>query len=63
MLLTVDDTGCKRNLSMFQSSIGGRITVFQSILPSVGPGKLTSREDPNERAATVSICYMWHGLW
>ena len=38
---------------MFQASTGGRITVFQSVLPSLGPGRLSSREDPNERASTV----------
>ncbi len=30
--------------------IGGRITVFQTQLPTVGPGALKSREDPNQRA-------------
>lgn len=29
---------------------GGRITVFQARLPSIGPGALTSREDPSQRA-------------
>ncbi|CAG0920020.1 unnamed protein product [Notodromas monacha] len=30
--------------------IGGRVTVFQTQLPDVGPGALKSREDPNQRA-------------
>ncbi|KAG1688209.1 Protein transport protein Sec24B [Nymphon striatum] len=30
---------------------GGRISVLQTSLPSIGPGKLKSREDPNQRAA------------
>ncbi|XP_039293836.1 protein transport protein Sec24A isoform X2 [Nilaparvata lugens] len=29
---------------------GGRVTVFQARLPSVGPGALASREDPSQRA-------------
>lgn len=32
------------------SSTGGRVTVFQAALPSVGPGTLTPREDPSKRA-------------
>ncbi|VDK42061.1 unnamed protein product [Anisakis simplex] len=32
--------------------IGGRITVLQTILPNLGPGALTSREDPNQRASS-----------
>ncbi|VDM38366.1 unnamed protein product [Toxocara canis] len=32
--------------------IGGRITVLQTVLPNVGPGALTSREDPNQRASS-----------
>nr|NVI78019.1 Sec24AB ortholog [Cucujiformia] len=31
---------------------GGRVTVFQASLPNVGPGALTSREDPSLRATT-----------
>ena len=34
------------------SPVGGRLTVLTSILPSVGPGSLKPREDPNQRAAT-----------
>ena len=30
------------------------MTVFQQSLPSIGPGKLESREDPNLRAGEVS---------
>ncbi|VDN56440.1 unnamed protein product [Dracunculus medinensis] len=29
--------------------IGGRVTVLQTVLPSIGPGSLVSREDPNQR--------------
>lgn len=34
------------------SPIGGRITVMTTTLPSVGPGALQSREDPNQRAGS-----------
>jgi len=30
------------------------VTVFQQSLPSIGPGKLESREDPNLRAGEVT---------
>ena len=30
------------------------MSVFQTQLPSVGPGALKTREDPNERAGKVS---------
>ncbi|CAL4072677.1 unnamed protein product [Meganyctiphanes norvegica] len=33
------------------SPIGGRITVMSAALPTVGPGSLSAREDPNQRAA------------
>uniref|UniRef100_A0A1I7YZF0 Protein transport protein SEC24 n=1 Tax=Steinernema glaseri TaxID=37863 RepID=A0A1I7YZF0_9BILA len=33
------------------ADIGGRITVMQASLPNMGPGKLESREDPNQRAS------------
>ncbi|CAH0727959.1 unnamed protein product, partial [Brenthis ino] len=33
------------------SPTGGRITVFQTCLPNVGPGALQSREDPNARSS------------
>jgi protein transport protein SEC24 len=34
----------------FQAPTGGRMTVFQSCLPNHGPGLLTAREDPSQRA-------------
>lgn len=30
---------------------GGRVTVFQTCLPNIGPGALQSREDPNNRSS------------
>nr|NVI77946.1 Sec24AB ortholog [Cucujiformia] len=33
------------------SATGGRVTVFQASLPNIGPGALTAREDPNQRAS------------
>ena len=30
---------------------GGRVTVFQCVLPQKGPGALESREDPNQRSS------------
>lgn len=32
------------------SPTGGRVTVFQTCLPNLGPGALQAREDPNSRA-------------
>lgn len=34
------------------SSTGGRISVFQTQLPTLGAGALRSREDPNQRSST-----------
>lgn len=39
-----------RNGTVTSPVAGGRITVFQSSLPSYGPGTLSPREDPNQRA-------------
>lgn len=36
----------------FQAPTGGRVTVMQTALPNIGPGKLQNREDPNQRAST-----------
>lgn len=33
------------------NATGGRVTVFQASLPNIGPGALTAREDPSQRAA------------
>ena len=38
---------------VLQSSTGGRISLVQTQLPTVGPGALKNREDPNERAGKV----------
>nr|CAB3265935.1 protein transport protein Sec24A [Phallusia mammillata] len=35
------------------SPFGGRVTVFQQAIPSIGPGTLKSREDPNSRAGQI----------
>ncbi|XP_071496499.1 protein transport protein Sec24A-like isoform X1 [Diadema antillarum] len=37
------------------SATGGRVTIFQCTLPSVGVGALKSREDPNQRATAKSV--------
>ncbi|XP_027865114.1 protein transport protein Sec24B isoform X1 [Xiphophorus couchianus] len=34
------------------SPTGGRVTLFQTQLPTLGAGKLQSREDPNQRSST-----------
>lgn len=40
------------------NATGGRVTVFQASLPNVGPGALTSREDPSQRSqAEVTIIF------
>ncbi|XP_053556160.1 protein transport protein Sec24B [Bombina bombina] len=40
------------------SPTGGRISVFQTQLPSVGAGLLQSREDPNQRSSTKGIQHL-----
>ena len=43
----------------FQGPTGGRVTVFQSGLPSAGAGSLKAREDPNQRAnSKVNVALM-----
>lgn len=37
------------------SPTGGRVSVFQTQLPTLGAGKLQSREDPNQRSST-KVC-------
>ncbi|KAG2466617.1 SC24B protein, partial [Polypterus senegalus] len=37
------------------SAPGGRISVFQTQLPSLGAGLLQSREDPNQRSSTKDV--------
>lgn len=38
------------------SPTGGRVSVFQTQLPSLGAGLLQSREDPNQRSSTKVLC-------
>lgn len=38
------------------SPTGGRVSVFQTQLPSLGAGLLQSREDPNQRSSTKVFC-------
>ncbi|KAM4808975.1 protein transport protein Sec24B isoform 2-T2 [Rhinophrynus dorsalis] len=40
------------------SSTGGRISVFQTQLPSLGAGLLHSREDPNQRSSTKGVQHL-----
>lgn len=45
------------------SPTGGRVTVFQTQLPTLGAGALQSREDPNQRSSTKAsrrerTCFM-----
>ncbi|XP_073458352.1 protein transport protein Sec24B isoform X1 [Aquarana catesbeiana] len=40
------------------SPTGGRISVFQTQLPSLGAGLLQSREDPNQRSSTKGIQHL-----
>uniref|UniRef100_G3PWY8 SEC24 homolog B, COPII coat complex component n=1 Tax=Gasterosteus aculeatus aculeatus TaxID=481459 RepID=G3PWY8_GASAC len=37
------------------SPTGGRVTVFQTQLPTLGAGSLQSREDPNQRSSTKHL--------
>ena len=38
---------------LLQHPTGGRVTVLQTVLPTVGPGALESREDSNQRTSKV----------
>ncbi|XP_042325070.1 protein transport protein Sec24B isoform X2 [Sceloporus undulatus] len=40
------------------SPTGGRISVFQTQLPSLGIGRLQSREDPNQRSSTKVVQHL-----
>ncbi|KAJ8276738.1 hypothetical protein COCON_G00084900 [Conger conger] len=40
------------------SPTGGRVSVFQTQLPSLGVGALKSREDPNQRAAAKDVQHL-----
>ncbi|XP_058857870.1 protein transport protein Sec24B isoform X2 [Acipenser ruthenus] len=40
------------------SSTGGRVSVFQTQLPSLGAGLLHSREDPNQRSSTKVVQHL-----
>uniref|UniRef100_A0A7N6AU13 SEC24 homolog B, COPII coat complex component n=1 Tax=Anabas testudineus TaxID=64144 RepID=A0A7N6AU13_ANATE len=40
------------------SPTGGRVTVFQTQLPTLGAGMLQSREDPNQRSSTKGVPHL-----
>uniref|UniRef100_A0A8C8JU64 SEC24 homolog B, COPII coat complex component n=1 Tax=Oncorhynchus tshawytscha TaxID=74940 RepID=A0A8C8JU64_ONCTS len=40
------------------SPTGGRVSVFQTQLPTLGPGLLQSREDPNQRSSTKGVQHL-----
>ncbi|XP_040904384.1 protein transport protein Sec24B isoform X2 [Toxotes jaculatrix] len=40
------------------SSTGGRVTVFQTQLPTLGAGMLQSREDPNQRSNSKGVQHL-----
>ncbi|XP_030001239.1 protein transport protein Sec24B isoform X2 [Sphaeramia orbicularis] len=40
------------------SPTGGRVTVFQTQLPTLGAGLLQSREDPNQRSSTKGVQHL-----
>ncbi|KAL4641601.1 protein transport protein Sec24B isoform X4 [Arapaima gigas] len=40
------------------SPTGGRVSVFQTQLPTVGAGLLQSREDPNQRSSTKGVQHL-----
>lgn len=49
------DTNCALGAGLqtafkLMSPTGGRVTVFQTCLPNLGPGSLQAREDPNNRS-------------
>ncbi|KAL7849855.1 hypothetical protein SRHO_G00192040 [Serrasalmus rhombeus] len=40
------------------SATGGRVSVFQTQLPTIGAGLLQSREDPNQRSSTKGVQHL-----
>nr|XP_033812091.1 protein transport protein Sec24B isoform X3 [Geotrypetes seraphini] len=44
--------------SKLMSPTGGRISVFQTQLPSLGAGRLQSREDPNQRSSMAVVQHL-----